>query len=440
MDPTTTLSADTSQTTTNKTWTPLSRRNKSTTTNASEHPTIGSERSTKTSTTEENQLLQWQERCETSDIPTSSMRYSMPITTSSWTTTSSKQSESSASGRSKSTSSTTLKPGKTSCTPEQTASTTEMIVLTDEAPLSPGYHLETPTYTTLDTTPTKTWWCTILSPHGSQPSSPSGGQESSKPSGTNSPNLSANAYPTTDSNDGTRLTTGSTIKTWAEWWETQLNLLPSWEQEEAQWMPLEVLEDLAKMDDETTAAIINEATLARIAAANSLIDLNLDTPVDNLNHSPTTSSNDPTIITTEIHPMTVMMQTSEIEGVEEEVVAAKPKKQKDYYGWRRQKAIGHWAYGTKKEIRSYLRWAAKHMTKDKEVARDVGKLIAECRLASDMALGILGRYRRELGVKSFSLYQNDSIDQMQDGLTCRKIHRTSNVKLKELRKSRHERN
>jgi hypothetical protein len=145
---------------------------------------------------------------------------------------------------------------------------------------------------------------------------------------------------------------------------------------------------------------------------------------------------------TEMHPTTVMMQTSEIEGVEGEVVTAKPKKKKDYYGWRRQKAIGHWAYGTKKEIRSYLRWAAKYITKDKEVARDVGKLIKECRLASDMALVVLGRYRRELGVRSFTLYQNDSIDQMQDGLTCREIHRTSVKKLKEIResRSRHERN
>lgn len=92
-----------------------------------------------------------------------------------------------------------------------------------------------------------------------------------------------------------------------------------------------------------------------------------------------------------------------------------------YEGWKAQKAVGHQLYGDEESIQEILKGAKKWVLKDKEIAREMGKMLVNCKLAKQIGKRILGRYKRDVARKTFILYGDLEIDKMQDGWTCKDI-------------------
>jgi hypothetical protein len=216
---------------------------------------------------------------------------------------------------------------------------------------------------------------------------------------------------------------------WEFWLPPETNQVFSEDFEDSQWLPIEIQEHLSQQDLTVLGKTIDAGiTLLKMSAEKKTVE---DTIVMNIVMK--TMEGSLAKKTSTIPAMNVVMQTLETIEEPEEASLSKP----TYYGgWRLQRATGHWKYGTRKEMRSFLSKSKKFISKDKEIARDVGKLLSENAIAQHMASDVIGRYRKEIALKHYILYGDDSIDTMQDGLTVRMLHHMSHEELKQLRQER----
>jgi hypothetical protein len=87
-----------------------------------------------------------------------------------------------------------------------------------------------------------------------------------------------------------------------------------------------------------------------------------------------------------------------------------------YDGWMQQRANRHKKYGTHEEIKVFLNETACWITKDKNIAYDVGKRMHKWSITEELASQILGRYRSELARK---IYRGCSKDERSVGCKYR---------------------